>query len=60
MRYEAVTAVRYSLRLEREIMFRLTYRVSECPFPGSECWFLVETVELELGMQETSNLKIVA
>ncbi|HWT80221.1 MAG TPA: hypothetical protein VN648_15670 [Candidatus Methylomirabilis sp.] len=47
-RYESITERRYSIRLKREVMFRLTYQVDAGPHPGSERWFLV-------GMQELSE-----
>jgi hypothetical protein len=42
MREEIVTAVRYCLRLRREVAMRLTYTVGEGPRPGTVRWFLVK------------------
>jgi hypothetical protein len=42
---QEVTVVRYSFRLRREIVFRLTYSVSEGPSPGTKRWFLVKLEE---------------
>ena len=41
MREEVVTAVRYSSRLRREVLMRLTYVVGEGPRPDIVRWFLV-------------------
>jgi hypothetical protein len=41
MREEVVTAVRYSSRLRREVVMRLTYVVSEGHRPDIVRWFLV-------------------
>lgn len=42
MREEVVTAVRYSSRLRREVVMRLTYVVSEGHRPDIVRWFLVK------------------
>jgi hypothetical protein len=41
MRKEVVTAVRYSSRLRREVVMRLTFVVSEGHRPDIARWFLV-------------------
>jgi hypothetical protein len=47
MRESVVTAVRYSFRLRREVVFRLTYSISEGPQGETDRWFLVRQEEEE-------------
>ena len=51
---EVVTAIRYSLQLRREVLMRLTYRVSEGPRPDTVRWFLVRK-EVETLIQNKTN-----
>jgi len=56
MRYEDVTAMRYSLRLRREVLFLLRYKVSEGPRPGMETRFRVREEEIK----DLPELKVAA
>jgi hypothetical protein len=47
MREIVLTTIRYSFRLRREVLFRLTYRITEGPSPGEDRWFLVGQEEQE-------------
>jgi hypothetical protein len=47
MQYMVVDTIRYSFRLRREAVFRLTYCVTEGPTPGMDRWFLVGQEEDE-------------
>jgi hypothetical protein len=47
MREVVVAAVRYSFRLRREVVFRLTYCVSDGPRSEGDRWFLVRQEEQE-------------
>ena len=53
MRREVVTVRRYSLPVQSETWFRLSYEVRQGPRPGIEMWFLV-------GMEELSEAKAAA
>ena len=53
MRREVVTVRRYSLPVQSETWFRLSYEVRQGPRPGIEMWFLV-------GMEELSEAKSAA
>jgi hypothetical protein len=55
MQVAVVTAVRYSFRLRREIVFRLTYCISESPNPEMNRWFLVSQEEQE--WQDPANFR---
>ena len=49
MREEVVTAVRYSARLRREVVMRLTYLVGEGHRPDIVRWFLLRQEVERLG-----------
>jgi hypothetical protein len=42
-----MVSVRYSIQLKREIVYRLTYSVSDGPRPETERWFLLRKEECQ-------------
>jgi hypothetical protein len=54
MREVEITAVRYSFRLMREVVFRLTYNISEGPRRETERWFLVRQEEDRRDLESVS------
>jgi hypothetical protein len=47
MREVVMVSVRYSIQLKREIVYRLTYSVSDGPRPETERWFLLRKEECQ-------------
>lgn len=45
MKEVVVAAVRYSFELRREVVFQLTYSVTDGPRPETERWFLIRKEE---------------